>query len=51
MQLSAGLFFFPSRVEQRVGEGALAGQEAEVDQRLTRGSVARINGAVFSAQA
>ena len=42
MPLSAGWFFFPSRVGQRVGEGASAGQEAEVEQRVARGSVARI---------
>jgi len=42
MPLSGGWFFFPNRVEQRVGEGASAGQEAEVGQRVTRGSVARI---------
>ncbi len=44
-------FFLPSRVAQRVGEVASAGQEAGVGQRVTRGSVARIRCAVFSAQA
>ena len=50
-QLSAGWFFFPSSVEQRVGEGASAGQEAEVEKRVTRGAVARIRWPAFSVQA
>jgi len=51
MQLSAGCFFFPSRAEQRLGEVASAGQEAEVGQPVTRGAIARISRAIFIAQA
>ena len=51
MQLSAGCFFFPSRVEQRFGEVASAGQEAGLGWRVTRESFGRIRCAVFSAQA
>ncbi len=43
-------FFFPSRVAQCVGEVASSGQEAGIGLRVTRGSVARIRCAVFSAQ-
>ena len=51
MQLLAGCVFFPSRVEQRLGEVASAGQEAEVEKRVTRGAVARIRWPAFSVQA